>query len=161
MPNYGDVALNLPPDWSRGRMVGSPDFMLTAIGHENGVPDVFLTDHPEARNQFTWCDPRDQSRTSVLRTQHYIWVNKADWTKNPDLWEWDGDGFILHNGQRLMARDESHYNKARDDAERATKEREGRQVSSEEEQAVRRLQAQGAIIEDERGRQLTPLSPKR
>ena len=159
VPNYGDVALDLPADWSRGRVAGDPSFILTTVGHENGVADAYLTNDPGRRHQFRWMNPKDESAKSIARTKKYIWVTKAEWTKNEDLWEWDGDGFILFNGTRLMARDAKYYYAEKAEEERQKKEREGRRsVTPEEEQAVRRLENRGIIVEDERGRQLKPLS---
>jgi hypothetical protein len=159
MPNYGDVVLNLPPDWSRSRIAGDPSFVLTTVGHENGVPDAYLTDKPDQEHQFRWCATDDQSGTSTLRTQHYAFCTRKNWTKNPNLWEWDGEGFILHNGQRLMAREKEWFIKDREEKELAEQARERRRgVTQEEEQSMRRLESQGAIIEDERGRPLKPLS---
>lgn len=161
MPNYGDVALNLPPDWSRTRVGGDTAFTLLTVGHENGIADAFLTDDPDKAHQFRWCAPDDKNAMSTLRTRHYQLCTSKDWTKNPDLWEWDGDGYILHNGQRLLARDGIYYYQDIAEKERLDKQREGRRgVTQEEEQSMARVEAQGAIIEDERGRQLRPLSNK-
>lgn len=159
--NYGDVALKLPADWSRSRMVGDAAFVLTTVGHECGIADAYLTESPGLRHQFTWCAPEDQNRMSTLRTKHYELCAQSTWTKNPHLWMWDGEGFIIHNGQRLMARDRVYYDQEEADNLRADEERDKkRSVSQEEENAMRRLESQGAIIEDERGRQLKPLSPR-
>jgi len=159
--NYGDCALNLPPDWSRSRMVGDASFVLTTIGHEGGVSDVFLTMNPGQAHQFTWCDPKDQNKVSVLRSNHYVLCSKADWTKNPQLWEWDGEGHIVHNGQLVWAREKVFYDQDQAEQKRLQQERDGkRATSADEENTLRRLEQQGAILEDERGRPLKPLPPK-
>jgi hypothetical protein len=162
MPNYGDVMLELPPDWSRSRIGGAPAFMNTAVGHEGGVADAYLTDKPEVLHQFRWCAPEDRTAMDTLRTAHYVLCKKSEWTKNPNLWEWDGDGHILHNGQRLMARDKMWFDREKEETARLDKERDiKRSASMEEEQSMRRVEAQGGIIEDERGRQLRPLSKEK
>jgi hypothetical protein len=159
-PNYGDVALQLKPDWSRHRQSGDQSFILTTVGHENGRADAFLKDDPGKAHQFQWCAPSDVNRLNYLRGQHYKFCTNADWDKNEYLWEWDGEGYIVHNGERLMAREESYYWAAEAERDRAIKERHRkRSTSPEEEAALRRIEQRGATIEDGKGRRLKPLSP--
>lgn len=159
--NYGDVALHLGPDWSRGNVSTSPKFMLTTVGHRNGVADAYLTDAPRQKHQFRWCAVEDKDAISDLRTRHYKWCTRSTWTKNEELWEWDGDGYILHNGQRLMARHEQYYHADKEQLDLVTSQRDKkRSTDPEEEAALRQIERQGATIEDERGRQLKPLSSK-
>ena len=154
-PNYGDVALNLPPDWSRSLTATDPQFMLTTVGHVNGVADARLKADPGKRHQFRWNAANDPS-ISVFRSRHYSFVNKnAGWEKNEELWEWDGEGFIVHNGQRLMARDAEWYFKDLEE-EAARSEREAKKNPLAEIDArLRQLEA-GSMIEDERGQRLRP-----
>lgn len=161
-PNYGDVALNLPPDWSRARVQGPAAFTLTTVGHVGGVADAYLTNDPSKEHQFRWCDPRDYDAVSDLRTKKYAWCTKDLWTKNDDLWEWDGDGWIVRGTERLMARDGIHYfEEIERQKEEKKRQSQRRSLSDDEEAAMRRVEARGGTIEDERGRQLTPLSNKR
>jgi hypothetical protein len=162
MPNYGDVALNLPHDWSRTHMVGDPSFILTTIGHEGGKADARLEADPERRHQFRWCAPNDTTAISTLRSRHYEWVLKSTgWVKNPNLWEWDGEGYIIHNGQRLMARDATFYVEEQAENDRRDAEaRKRRSMTREEEDSLRAIEARGATIEDEQGRQLRPVQPQ-
>lgn len=161
-PNYGDAALNLPPDWSRTRIAGDPAFILTTVGHENGVADARLTDDPSKAHQFRWIDPADQNQLSLARTRHYKYCNKnAGWEKRDELWEYDGEGFIVLNGQKLMARDgDYYYAEIEAEKERKEAEKNRRSVTQEEERAVRALESRGIVVEDERGRPLKPLSQK-
>jgi hypothetical protein len=157
--NYGDVSLNLPPDWARARNIGGHAFILTTVGHENGVADAFRTQSPGTGHQFKWCNPSDGDEVSMLRTQHYELVIRSEWTKNPHLWEWDGEGHIVHNGQRLVARDRKYY-----DAEEREKvlqaDKANDILTPEEERLLRKLQARGAFLEDEKGRPLRPMAPQ-
>lgn len=160
-PNYGDVALNLPPDWSRLRMMGDQSFLLTTIGHENGVPDVFKTDNAGDKYQYQWINPRDLSRISTSRSRKYEQVTRSTWSKNPNLWEWDGNGNLIHNGTFLYARPAEAYYADQDALDEATERRDSkRSMSQDEEEALRKIERQGAIVEDDRGRPLKPLSPK-
>lgn len=157
--NYGDAGLNLPPDWSRGRNIGHPGFLNTTVGHENGIADAYLTMNPGQAHQFRWCAPEDQDATSTLRTQHFEPCTKKEWTKNPHLWMFDGEGFIIHNGQRLWAREKSFYLADREAAEEEQKRRT-QKTQREDDQAEARASAHGATIEDDRGRTLKPMVPR-
>lgn len=157
--NYGDCALNLPPDWSRGRNVGHPGFLNTTVGHENGVSDAYLKMDPGKAHQFRWCAPEDQDATSTMRTQHFEPCMKADWTKNAFLWMWDGEGYIVHNGQRLWARDKQYY-LADKEAAAEEQKRRNQKTQHDDEQAEARAVAQGVTIEDDRGRELRPMRPR-
>lgn len=154
--NYGDCALKLPSDWSRTRMSGAASFILTTVGHERGIADAFLTSNPGQSHQFTWCSPEDQNNVSMLRTNHYDFCMRTEWTKNANLWMIDGEGYIVHNGQRLMARERKYYDADKEQAD-AEIERRDSKVSREDAQIEARVASQGAILEDENGRQLRPL----
>ena len=103
MANFGDIALNLPQDWSRFKLHDKRQALMT-VGHEDGVADAYLTEEPEARYQFAWVEPRYKDEVDMNRTRGYKFVTKSEWTKNEDLWEWDAEGYCLCMGQRLMAR---------------------------------------------------------
>lgn len=102
-PNYGDVALNLKPDWDRAEE-SNQEYALLNVGHENGVADAYVTDAPGERHQFAWVDPRYADDVQMNRLKGYDYVKKDSWTKNEKLWEWDAEGFCISRGQRLMAR---------------------------------------------------------
>lgn len=159
--NYGDVALDLPPDWSRSRLAGDPGFMLTAVGHENGVPDAYMTDQPKQRHQFKWLNPKDQAEKATHRTRHYETVTNTRWTKNENLWDWDAEGHVVYNGLILYARDEVYYVDEKETQDRLKKERDEKKNTEEEERLIAKLLKRGATMEDERGRPLLPLSNKR
>lgn len=107
-PNYGDCSLALPPDWNRGSLASGQDFMRSTVGHQDGVADLHLKDDPGKAHQFAWCDPKDTDRRDYLRAKKFEWVkgsgDDGPWIKNPDLWEWDSEGFVWHKSQRAMAR---------------------------------------------------------
>lgn len=107
MPNYGDLALNLPPDWTRPE---DPDsFNLAIVGHVAGKADAYRKDDEDARHQFAWVTPRYLDTISRYRSQGYAFCKSAEWEKNPLLWEWDAESFCIHEGQRLMARTEDRF----------------------------------------------------
>jgi hypothetical protein len=161
-PNYGDVALNLPPDWSRSRLASGEDFMIKAIGHENGKADVYKKDHPGDKNQFQWCAKSDTNRLNRLRTKHYVEVIRGQWEKNPLLWEWDGESHVFHEGEFLMAREERFYLEDEEKRKREQAERDGSRADSREEEAfMRSIEQRGGEITDDRGRQLKPLKSAR
>lgn len=160
-PNYGDVALNLPPDWDRYGVVTNQGFLVTTVGHVNGKADLYLTEKPWERHQFYWASPEDQQNVNIQRGKHYRYVTKTDWSKNEELWEWDGEGYVVYAGQRAMAREAQWYIKEKEEQERLEAEASGkRAVDADEERAMRKLESRGVTITDDRGRQLTPLSPK-
>lgn len=112
MPNYGDVALNLSPQWNREALHNSNlDYQLWTVGHEGGVSDAFLKEDPERRHQFAWVDPRRTDEVSKNKVKGYEFV-KCDkdnpengaWIKNSKLWDVTAEGFVALFGQHLMAR---------------------------------------------------------
>lgn len=157
--NYGDCALNLPADWSRGRNASHPGFINTIVGHERGKADAFLTMNPGQIHQFNWCAPEDQDRVSVLRTQHFELCTKVLWTKNPYLWMFNGEGFIVHNGQLLWAREKSWYDADRQSA-RNEQDRHSQKTQSDDDQAEARAMRNGVTIQDDKGRELKPMRPR-
>lgn len=162
MPNLGDIALNLPLDWSRSRLASGFEFHLKTIGHEGGVPDLYRTEAAEERHQFQWCDKKDESRLNALRTRHYRVVKKSEWTKNPNLWEWDGEDLCVHGGEFAMAREESYYLAEREAEERSRQDRRSNPFDSPEEaRAARAIESRGGAITDDRGRELKPLRQQR
>jgi hypothetical protein len=108
MPNYGDVALNLGANWSRNQYENQ-ELMMLAIGHEDGTPDVFLTDDPEAEFQFFWADPKDAKEVTQARMRGYEFVKKSEWTKHDILWAWDATDRLEYAGMNLMARPKERW----------------------------------------------------
>lgn len=161
-PNYGDCALNLPADWSRSRLSSGFEFHLKTVGHDNGLSDLRLTAKPGERHQFQWCAKKDESRLNALRTKRYVIVKSSEWTKNPNLWEWDGEGLCIHDGEFALAREESYYLAEREAEERSQNHRRGASFDSpEEERAARAIESRGGVITDDRGRELKPLRQQR
>jgi hypothetical protein len=103
VPNYGDIALNLPPSWRRTDQ-HDKNYALGTVGHEDGVADARLKDDPEKRHQFAFVDPRYRDEVDINRSKGYVFVKKGEWEKNDNLWEWDAEGFCVFRSQRLMAR---------------------------------------------------------
>ena len=146
MPNYGDVALNLSPKWSRS-LEHNQDYALWTVGHENGVADVYLTSDPEAKHQFAWVDPRRKDEITKNKVKGYRFVHKSLFTKNENLWgDWTPDGFIQCFDQNLMCRPEELY--LRDRLER---EEAALRAKDKDSDAARRLAARAgiALTEDE------------
>lgn len=110
MPNYGDVALNLPANWDR-TVYESQEFLLTTVGHVNGVADAYLAEDPDKEHQFRWADPKDQhNRDLMLSYQRgYQFVTKDKWTKNPMLWDFDAENRVTFGGLVLMARPKERF----------------------------------------------------
>lgn len=110
MPNYGDVRLGLPADWSRNQY-DQPEWMFLTIGHENGKPDVYLKDDPDAEHQFYWVDPtnRHTNEIAVANSRGYVMVKQGEWEKHEYLWNWDAEGRLVHNGLVLMARPKAKF----------------------------------------------------
>ncbi len=101
MANYGDVRLNLPADWSRST-VFNRQFVNSTVGHKAGVAEVRLEKNPDKRHAFTWVDRLNRQDVDQNRDDGYAFVKKADgWIA--DRWEWDGESFLICEGQALMA----------------------------------------------------------
>lgn len=154
-PNYGDCALHLPPEWSRLRLASGHDFMRSTVGHENGIADLHLQDDPGKAHQFAWCDPKDTDRRDYLRSEKYEWVkgggDDGPWIKNPELWEWDAEGYVWHKGQRAMARSQELYVAAM--ARQAAIENQRRNAVDDVDEKL--LKLVGKLATDENGRPLT------
>ena len=106
--NYGDVALNLSPDWDR-RKFADKKFIIWTVGHKGGVSDLRLKKEPEKRHQFAWCDPRYKDELDINRSNGYVVVKKEDWDKTEDLWEWNAEDKCVCSGQIAMARPASLF----------------------------------------------------
>jgi hypothetical protein len=107
--NYGDVALRLRADWSRGRYENQEQVLMT-VGHEDGVADLYLTKEPDTEHQFQWVNPADRNEVTRARMRGYDFVLKDTWTKRLDyLWEWNAEGYVWTNGQIAMARPKSKW----------------------------------------------------
>lgn len=108
MANYGDVALGLPADWERN-IYGDNEFVLTTVGHSDGTADAYLTNHPEEKHHFYWCDPTDQRDIIFARQRGFDFCQKAEWSMNEMIWRWDAEGRIEAFGLRLMFRPAERY----------------------------------------------------
>lgn len=110
MANYGDVRLNLPADWSRDSIMNGP-FINSTVGHKNGVAEARLEKNPEQRHAFTWADPipRPGHPDDVQNNldDGYVFVKKDSWIK--ERWRWDAEGFLVCDGQQLMAMTEEKW----------------------------------------------------
>lgn len=130
--NYGDVALNLPADWSRTRL-SNEAFGLLIVGHEGGEADVFLTDEPDKQHQFKFVDPNNQAEISMALTHHYEFCIKGKWDKRENLWAWNAEGRIHYMGNQIMARDRKFYDEdlqKREDIAKKNVEREDNAVAA-------------------------------
>lgn len=155
MANYGDIALNLPADWSRSKQ-HDQNYALMTVGHTDGVADARLTKEPDKRHQFAWVDTRYKDEIDINRTKGYVFVKTPDWTKNESIWEWDAEGFCVCKGQRLMARTEEKFLA---DMEARRKQRNSVMKQNKDEDEARELAARAGIrisAEDE-GRPLQGL----
>jgi hypothetical protein len=148
--NYGDVALNLKPEWSRKRETNK-QYALRIVGHENGVADAYREKEPAARHQFAWVDPRYVDDISINRSKGYDFVTKTDWVKNERLWYWDAEGYCVNDGQRLMARPAHMYFEELEERERARSRRKDKAAD----EALAIAERAGIEIEDESGKRLT------
>lgn len=105
MANYGDVALNLQPNWDRRRLTNRK-FALWIVGHDNGKADVALKQEPDKRHQFAWIDPRYHEELAMNLSNGFIYVLRSVWDVNENLWPPVGDAEdkVYNQGQYLMAR---------------------------------------------------------
>jgi hypothetical protein len=140
--NYGDLALNLAPDWTRNKL-HNQQASLRTVGHENGVADAHLTKEPDTEHQFAWVDTRNQDEISLNRAKGYDFIKKDGWTKNPDLWEWDAEGFCFFAGQRLMARSKERF--LADMADRRRQRDAVMGAKSKDEEYIERMAAHAGI----------------
>lgn len=104
-PNYGDVAMKLPPNWDRSEVANSSgfNFVLMIIGHVNGVSDVRLKNNPSAKHQFRFLDQTNTADAFGARMDGYKFVTQAEWDAI-DLWQWNAQGHLFCLDQVLMAR---------------------------------------------------------
>ena len=103
MNNYGDVALNLKPDWDR-RRISNKKYALWIVGHDNGKSDAYKKADENARHQFAWIDPRYAEELAINLSSGFTYVTKAEWTMNEQLWQWNAEDKCYNQGQLLMAR---------------------------------------------------------
>lgn len=152
MPNnYGDLALNLKPDWVRGAQ-SDQNYALMMVGHSNGVADAYLTKEPDARHQFAWVDQRYRDDDAINKTKGYHYVKNTTWTKTDDLWEWDAEGFCVFKTYKLMARSEDRF--LADMSERRAQRDRVMGSNREEDDAARIAERAGIEVTDEGGRPL-------
>jgi hypothetical protein len=103
MPNYGDVSLQLGPDWDR-RLITNKKFAMWIIGHDHGKSDAYLKKEPDKRHQLIWVDPRYHEELAMNLSANFVFVNKDEWTINENLWQWNAEGHAFNQGQLMMAR---------------------------------------------------------
>lgn len=147
--NYGDVALNLPPDWDRST-IHNKEFTMTTVGHHNGVSDAYLTKDPEARHQFFWLEKGDRRTLQPRLVEGYKFVTKDEWTINLELWEWNAEGLCQNGLEVMMARAEAKYHEARQALVDSRKTAAERQREEEEGLASRT----GIVATDEAGERI-------
>ena len=147
MPNYGDAALNLPPDWTRTKF--ESEQVQYTVGHKEGVAEVRLTKNPEEEHQFFWCDLNHPTDKDVLRDQGFTFVNKDEWTA--ERWEWNSEGKLRSLLGLLMARPKAVY-LAEEDRKRAKRERE--MVNRAEAEALSLAEQHGIEVTDGDGKRL-------
>lgn len=161
--NYGDVSLNLPSNWSRAGSLTAPKFINSTVGHDGGISDLFITEKPEAKHQFYWAAKEDKDLIDMLRQKRYEFVSKDTWSKNPHIWEWDGEGRCWQGGMQAMARPAEFYYEeihqrelAEADARRKGRGRTSKDDDSDE-FAARAGAKRGFEVTDENGRPLIPM----
>lgn len=105
MPNYGDCALGLPATWDRTQFE-SQEFIMSTVGHVNGVADAHLKADPDAEHQFRWADPKEQFNRDLMMSHQkgFRFVTKDAWNKHEYLWDWDAEGRVTYGGLVMMAR---------------------------------------------------------
>lgn len=141
MPNYGDLALNLPPTWERG---GESDqnYALMIVGHKAGVADAYRTKEPDTPHQFAWVDSKYADDVAINVHKGYQFVKKDDWTKADDLWTWDAEGFCVFKMFRLMARSQERFLA---DMEARRKQRDRVMGSNKDEEAAEAIAARAGL----------------
>ena len=157
MANYGDVALKLGADWSRHAYQDTTalSHMDRTVGHEDGVPDAYLTEDMDAEHQFWWIEISspinkfEQMELNRKRAQGFEFVNKDKWTKNPHLWGWTSDGYCESLAGRLLARSKERYDA--DEAERAATDSVDGKVRDLKNDLAERAASSGATVKDEDG----------
>lgn len=151
MANYGDVALNLPANWTREANLGKDqDFVIQIVGHSDGVADMALTKEPDAQHQFYWLDMKDDAEVSRMYSRGFSLVTQDKWTKNEHLWRWDDQDFCVFNGRKLAARPAHLYHAdkvRREQAERPTEELFNDKIAND-------AATRGALLHDTEGRPL-------
>lgn len=104
MPNYGDVALNLSPNWNR-QLESDRKFALWIVGHDGGISDAALKSDMDARHQFAWIDPvKARDELAINLSSGFKYVTSDLWDINETLWQWNAEGKCYNQGQLLMAR---------------------------------------------------------
>lgn len=108
MGNYGDVALNLSPDWDR-KHLSDRKFALWIVGHDTGKADAYQTKDVDKRHQFAWIDPKYREELAMNLSGGFVYVTKDSWTINESLWQWNAEDKCYNQGQLLMARPAALY----------------------------------------------------
>lgn len=144
MANYGDVALNLSPDWDRNKLYNK-DFAQQTVGHSGGKADAFLTKSPDEAHQFYWVPKLDQRMIASRQVDGYRFVTKDEWSINKELgWEFDAEGIASFGFERLMARPAAKYH----ETERAKAELRKSKAQREREAELQAQAASGVRVEE-------------
>ena len=158
MPNYGDVALNLRPDFDRSMVVHSM-LLNTLVGHVGGKADMHLEDAPDELHQFQFVNMADRDKLSLAKMKGYKFVKKSEkWWINEDVFTWTPEGFAENTGgDRAMFRPASLYLKeqAQMTDEQKRRKRAQQQEDAAEEAKVLKVGGQVAVL-DGSGRELRP-----
>ena len=136
MPNYGDVALDLKPDFDRRKLHDKKQGMWT-VGHLEGVSDATLKEEPNKRNQFAWIDKRYHDELAMHLMAGFEFVTKDRWNINETLWQWNAEGHCYNQGQLLMARPAALYFEQRSARDRELNSREDKESEAAREAALR------------------------
>lgn len=147
MANYGDVALNLGPDWDRNQL-HDRKYALRIVGHKDGIADVYLTKDPDKRHQFAWTDKRYRDEVDLNLADGYRFVKKGEWTKHELMWEWNADDEIAYLGMSLMARPAELYFAAQAEKEQQ-RNREQKDKHAEEARQIAERSGISIFADDE------------
>lgn len=128
--NYGDVALNLAPDWDRNR-IHNQESIFQLVGHKDGVADAYVTERPADRHQFFWIEKKDQRAYAARSAEGFRYVTRDEWTINETLWEWNAAGHAQFGIEELMFRPASMYFESRARRQKLRKREEDREREAE------------------------------
>lgn len=163
--NYGDVALNLDPQWSRA-IYDPSRFMLSTVGHVDGVSEAHITARPEERHQFYWISlaqgrersDAEEMDVSLHQSLGYSFVEKETWTINETIWHWTANGHCKGVAGLLMARPARLYYE-----EKARREAQSTEaaIADVESEIALRAEGSGMSVRGEDGEPLRRVARKR
>ena len=149
MMNYGDVALNLRPEWNR-KLIHDKKFALWIVGHEGGKSDAALKDQPDKRHQFVFIDRRYKDELAMHLSNGFTIVDKDHWDINETLWQWDSENHVNNQGQTLYARPANLYFEQQTARERELNSRADKAKDADDEAREIALRAGIPYEEDDR-----------